>query len=732
MSDPAQENWAAFTRAWNGHLTYVKQAEKYNEFYLGEQWEEDARRQLDEEGRPVLTLNEIMQVINAVRGHYSRTRVDPSFRPARGGATADVAKTLTRVMDAIFDSNDYVERIEPQMFEDGIVEDRGFVDVRMDFVRNPLGEVALRSLNPRQVIIDPEATEYDPSTWKEVQVVRWLSLTDIEAYYGKAMRKKVESVATTPDNTLGDNSVKFESFDQNGSITPWNEGATDYRVRSVRVIERQHRRMGRAKELFDPHTGECRVVPTHWDDERTNRVAETYGYRIRHRAIPRIRWTVSADHVTLHDDWSPYEEFTVVPYFPMFRRGRPSGLARHLIDPQEQLNKIESQVLHTINTTANSGWTVEAGSLVNMSEADLERRGAESGLVLVYGRNRQAPEKITPNPMPSGLESYAQKAGHYVRNLVGAEALLGQQPKSSVSGVALGAAEDKALLGLQVVFDNLNYTRKLVVRRVLDCVQHYYTEHRVFTVTDWRNPDQPEAEVEINAVDAAGQAVNDVSVGTYDVRIDSTPTRATLEDHQFAQILELRKAGVMIPDHHVILASQLEGRREIAAQVKQMQGLGEPDEAQLKMQQLEMAKAEAEVALLQAQIMELEARAEHNAAKAESETVGTERDNFDVQARYQMEMARLKADLEKKRADIENKIDVARIHSDAKDGLTRYQKQMDAHQRGLDRELEVRKEGIKGAAGLQQEAMRDQMEIQKAQISAQNRARQGEPASSER
>ena len=45
-----------------------------------------------------------------------------------------------------------------------------------------------------------------------------------------------------------------------------------------------------------------------------------------------------------------------------------------MISPQEQLNKISSQELHIVNTTANSGWVVESGSLSNMTEEELEER----------------------------------------------------------------------------------------------------------------------------------------------------------------------------------------------------------------------------------------------------------------------------------------------------------------------------------------------------------------------
>ena len=39
--------------------------------------------------------------------------------------------------------------------------------------------------------------------------------------------------------------------------------------------------------------------------------------------VRRIRWTVVADDIVLHDDWSHTP--TVVPFFPHFRKGNTIG-----------------------------------------------------------------------------------------------------------------------------------------------------------------------------------------------------------------------------------------------------------------------------------------------------------------------------------------------------------------------------------------------------------------------
>ena len=134
--------------------------------------------------------------------------------------------------------------------------------------------------------------------------------------------------------------------------------------------------------FVDVGTGDTRMVLPDWDAQRTAAHLPEPQSGADQKLVQRIRWTVVADNVVLHDDWSPYKHFTVVPYFPYCRRGRTVGLVENLIGPQELLNKVSSQELHVVNTTANSGWKVKRNALQKMSVAELEQRGAQTGLVL--------------------------------------------------------------------------------------------------------------------------------------------------------------------------------------------------------------------------------------------------------------------------------------------------------------------------------------------------------------
>lgn len=688
----ASEQWAEFDRAYSGgHRAYVTDANKFSDFYNDEQWDPALRAKLEAEGKPVLTINIAKKTVNTVKGVWSNSRADIIFKPKKN-ATTEQAQALTYTTDHILESNDY-EHLEAVVAMDGWVMDRGFFDVRMDFSDNVLGEVRIRTLDPRDVVLDPDAKDYDPSTWSDVKVIRWMSLDDIESEYGKNKAEKVKNYIGLYQSkgTFGSESVRFGSTpgETSSLVLPHGSKEQERRIRAVRVIESQVRKMGQVTEFVDVENGDTRDVPAHWPPERVRAVAEKYGLVVRKRVKPRIRWRVTVDHCVLHDEWSPYDMFTVVPYFPYFLRGRPTGVMRSLVSPQEQLNKAESQELHIINTTANSGWVVQAGSLVNMTNEELEERGAETGLVIVYGAQKDKPEKIQPNTIPTGIEHVAQKSLQYITDIPGVAPLAAPQLKSEVSGVAFTRASENALSTLRPVFTNLDYTRKLLGKVIVHLVQRYYTEARLFRITDWRHPEQPEIDVEINT-----DVVNNVTLGEYDIVATSAPSQDTQEDREFAQMIEMREAGVLtIPDYHVILASNIKNKQVIAEESKQLQGLGEPSEEEAAMQaeleQLQLEQLRGEVAKLQAEVEKLFADAQLSGAKAQVAVAAEEREATDMQLGHSMALHKTKADMAKAAANLMNKLELAGIHSANKNELTRYTSQIRALEKRLDRETQI-------------------------------------------
>ena len=627
QQEVASKQWDRYIRARdNGHLEYIEMAKKCDAFYRGDQWDLDDLHALDSEGRPALTINTILPTVNTVLGEQSTRRADVQFKPRRSGV-AEVAQTLTKLYMQIADNNK-LDWVEQQVFSDGLILDgRGYFDVRMDFSDHVEGEIRITAKDPLDILIDPDAKDSDPKSWNEVFETKWMTLDEIEELYGK---KKAEELRFIAENGagFGRDSIEYEEnrFGDTDSVDDYFgagvPGDDEYRnVRALRVIERQHKRMTRVDCYVDPNTGDARDVPENWSDTKAKKFAKQYGLDIISKVKRRVRWTVTCDHVVLHDDWSPYNDLTIVPFFAYFRRGRPFGMVRNLLSPQEQLNKIASQELHIVNTTANSGWMVESGSLVGMTADDLEEHGAETGLVVEYNRGSSPPTKIQPNQIPTGLDRISQKAALNIKTISGInDSMLGSD-SAEVSGVAIQAKQNRGVVMIQVPLDNLRKARQYLAEKVLDLVQAFYTEQRIIMVTDESDPLQPRMPMMINEVTPEGQILNDLTLGEYDVVIATAPARDSFDEVQFAEALNLRQVGVAIPDDAIIEYSHLAKKGELAKRIRQITGQEPPTpeqaEAMAMQQQMAIAKLQLEIAQLEADVRKTQTEAALNVAKVQ-------------------------------------------------------------------------------------------------------------------
>lgn len=650
----AHLQWDRYVRARdNGHIDYIDLAKKCDAYYQGEQWDATDVAELDAEGRPALTINTILPTVNTVLGEQSTRRADIQFKPRRGG-DQQVASVLTKLYMQIADNNK-LDWVEQQVFSDGLIMDgRGYFDVRMDFSDHVEGEVRIKALDPLDVVLDPDAKDYDPKTWNEVFYTRWMTLDDIEEMYGREQADRLRFIAEN-GNSFGRDSVeysetRFGDIDDIESYvgTTLHQDEEIRSIRSLRVIERQHRKITKVDCFVDPNTGDQRDVPESWNDRKAKKFAKDYGLNIITKTKKKVRWTVTCDKVVLHDDWSPYEDFTIVPYFAYFRRGRPFGMVRNLLSPQEQLNKISSQELHIVNTTANSGWVVESGSLTNMNAEDLEEHGAETGLVLEYNRGSQPPAKIPPNQIPTGLDRISQKAAANIKAISGVnDSMLGSDG-AEVSGIAIQAKQNRGVIMIQVPLDNLRKTRHYLAEKILNLVQRFYTEERIIMITNEEDPMQPREEMVINQITPEGQIINDLTIGEYDVIIGTMPARDSFDEVQFAEAISLRSAGVAIPDDAIVQYSHLAKKQELASRLRQ-----DPSEQQMQLmqmqQQLAIQEAQLQVAKLEAEVMKLQSEAQFNAAKAQDIT----------QIQPQLKVAELQAELQQAQQNLQLRRELA-------------------------------------------------------------------------
>ena len=647
----ATEQWMRYQYVRDrGHLQFLEKAHQCEEFFAGNQWSQADMTSLRLQRRPALTINKILSTLSTVFGVQIENRAEILFKPSYG-SPAETAEALNKVWMQIAQNNQ-LQWVRSELFADGCIRGRGFLDTRLDFSDSLQGEVRITNLNSKNVVIDPDAEEYDPDSWSDVHVTKWLTPQDIAILYSKADA----DILKTRDGSAypyGYDSVERvrDRFGGNQLLAGYYGILDQHNVRrNVRVLERQYRRLDKAEHFVNVRTGDLRQVPSEWDRDRIAFYLQNAGpdVSVVKKLVRRIRWTVTADNLVLHDDWSPYKHFTVVPYFPIFRYGKTVGLVENLIGSQELLNKTSSQELHVVNTTANSGWKLKTGALKNMSVEELEMKGAQTGLVLELD-DVAAAEKIQPNATPQGLDRISYKAEEHIKGISGVSDSMQGFDREDVAAKAIQTKRSAGATNMGKPLDNLARTDWILARNVLDMVQAHYIEERLFTITH-NDPAKELETVAVNQWDEGEQRiVNDLTVGEYSITVTSQPYRESLEDSQFDQALAMRERGIAIPDSVLVENSRLLRKQEI---IKAMEGDKDSPEAQQRAQ-LELRALEAEVATAEAEAMSKKADAELKMAKAQEALVSAQNGAGGESPEAKMAELEMDAQLQREKMDRE-------------------------------------------------------------------------------
>lgn len=570
---------ARWDRSVSGHRRWTEDTglleQKYGaktciRFLEGDQWDERDLQTLREEGRPAITINKIARLFRLVVGYQSQNRFEPQVLPTDDALTDYyMADIHSHVMKTDLDRNLY-GHVESQMFQDGIGTGRGFMEVRLDYSKNIRGDISLRAKDPFRIYIDPDASEYDSGTWGFCVDSAWMSREEILLTFGyeaflqsKNLPNNTGSQVLRAAEDTGDDPTPITSFGLDSWFRGDLDGSTTFNTsylisehydkgqKLIRTLAGQHRAMKRIKYFLEPVTGCLVEIYDEWDADTINGILEFAAEKglqlqVVSRVERRVRWVVTAGDIILHNDWSPYDDITIVPFFPYFRRGVTRGMIHDLIDPQKEINKRRSAIIHIVTTTANSGWMVPIGTLSEEEKEKLETEGSRSGYIMFYspGPNGVKPEKIQPAVPAAALERMEQQASNDLKEVSGInESSLGEQDNAQ-SGVAVENRQRQTVVGLQMYLDNLALTRQYIGQRMLAIQQRYYSQPRIVRMVGL---DGAQNDVTVNELGALQETKNDLGLGRYRLQVNSVTAADTFMQRQFNETMDMIKSGVLPP-----------------------------------------------------------------------------------------------------------------------------------------------------------------------------------------
>lgn len=641
--DRARENFQLYSYCReNGHEDYLTRTERNLRFYAGAQWSPEELAALDADNRPHLTINETFRTAQAVLGELAQHSADIRFT-AYDAVYDKTAEALDKlyIHDAVIENDldflDHTVRLR------GLLFGRGYYDLRVDFDENMQGKVKITCPRPQNIVLDPDIESVNVSDWSRFFRTRWMSYNQVSMTYGKAFADTLKQQLAYHAKQDNEELSLHRLLSKRGMLYGQSAGEHDPNFPQYRFIEQQYRREAYKDCFVDLETGDMSEIPEDWEPNKVSHIVQTLGLDVVKRRVKTVGWLVTTGDLVAHDQDSPYNEFTIVPYMPYFIDGYTFGLVDQQIDPQRLLNKALSNELHILSSVSNSGWIVKSGQLLNMTIEELESVGAKTGIVLEV-KEEGGIEKIQPNNVPAGHDRLAQTGLQFTQSMGGANtAMFGEAAQQHVPGKALQEDLNRGPVNLNTALTAFFNTKRTLATRFHECVRQYYTETRVIRTTDPMGTGQEP--VAINQPTPEGQLINDVSLGKYFIHMVPSPARQAIEQFAFQQLKELRlELGVMIPDDVLLSVASIPRRAEIIDRVRQLTG-GEVSPEQQRMAELQLAQLEADVAKSQAEVPKVQADTELALGRAEKARSDAEVDNTAVQA--ELGFARLNSEHER-------------------------------------------------------------------------------------
>jgi hypothetical protein len=219
------------------------------------------------------------------------------------------------------------------------------------------------------------------------------------------------------------------------------------------------------------------------------------------------------------------KRFKWVPYFMYLRKnGSPYSLIWLGLPMQDQINKRESKALHLLN--ANQVLT-EKNNVEDVPKFQ-EEVAKPDGFMEVRNIEKIKIEKNLElavsqyNMHTSGMKDF--------RNIVGVNPDALGEPSEIRSGVGVKAKVAMTDLIVAPVFDNTKRTRVCLAKTVLELVKLHYTEGKILAITDDLR--------KTRSVKLSKEQIASIKQGIYDVIEEDAPDITTLQQEQFALLLQ--------------------------------------------------------------------------------------------------------------------------------------------------------------------------------------------------
>jgi uncharacterized protein with PIN domain len=506
MNDPRIDDAIKFWQLVNdSDSTNRSEALQDIRFAAGDQWPVEIQNSRNLEARPCLTINKIDAYVRQVTNQQRMQRPRIKVHPVNNLADYKIAQVLEGITRHI-EVNSNADTAYDTAFDYAVRMGWGYWRINTKYVSEDSfdQEIYIDAIdNPFTVYFDPNSVRPDGSDAERCLVTTLLSKTIFKEMYPDA-----DDGANFTHRSTGDNSASWVTKED------------------IRIAEYFHVTREKAK-LYLLSDGSSGFADS---DRFLERVAAAGLTVVDTRESFRraVKWCkMTALEILEEKTW----DGKYIPIVPCYGaqvivddKRKKYGLVRFAKDPQRMYNFWRTSMTESIALAPKAKWLLAEGqdeghenewALANIKSSPVLRYKQKD----IEGQPAPVPVRLQPEAPPAGIMDAASAINMDLQMVLG---ILdpNQLPSGNISGKALQGQQSQTDLSNFHFYDNLTRSIKHTGKILLDLIPKIYDTQRVMRIIG--SDGQPDMTT-INEQTAVGEVLNDVTVGEYDVVMDTGP-----------------------------------------------------------------------------------------------------------------------------------------------------------------------------------------------------------------
>lgn len=500
------------------------------------QWDAKDRAFLEEQQRPVVAFDKTSKFVRAVCGIEVNNRAQTTYIPTEPNNAGEVkANELLTVGSDWMDETSDAPRHQSRAFRDLFICGVGSTESTVSYDDDPEGLYVETRINPLEIGWDKDARDQNVMdskrrwrvrcmTVKEAQELL-MSVTDEEIHTDDLDASWAAEVMTPKGGE-----VRTQQEKEKREETKVNDDPK----RTVHIVQVQWREFEPYMWVPNPQANgpryvamspeEYKALNTEWKAHPNSGGQNWPAAKLRRKVFKQA---FLGDKVLWSGPAPRPDGFTIniMTGEPDDNEGTFYGMVDLLRDPQKWSNKLFSQLLHMVNSTAKGGILIESDAVEDVREFLANYPRADAVSVLKPGAIAKGKVMAKPGvAITAGVMALIQLAEQAFSEVTGMNLELMGLADREQAGVLEAQRKQAAMTILATLFDSLSLFRKEVGRTRLYFMQNFLVSDERWIMLD--SKDGPMAK-KLTRQDTAGK---------YNTRVADAPSAPNTKERAWASV----------------------------------------------------------------------------------------------------------------------------------------------------------------------------------------------------